>query len=283
MTHFRFAPFAVRPRPGFQVRGRRGFTAVEITMVATVIAILALLVLPIFRDRVEAARLAAAQDELDSIAKAILMVEADIGKGFQPRLQDLDNGEPLGGVAIVRGDIEPPVAAWNWTLEEPEQPFSRQRVVSGWKGPYLSFKRFAYVNSTGALNPELDPRWWTNTGNVLVVGQAGIPNFTGFGGPWTDNVNLTAGDEELADRYPIDPWGSPYLFFGKGRFDLSTAATNNVPPNAGDNYEYPNARLYCLGPNGVPGNSVAAPFSVPNDYRREGGVLGTGDDIDYRF
>lgn len=277
MTRFRFP--LLRPR-------RRGFTAVEITMVATVIAILALLVLPIFRDRVEAARVAAAQDELDSIAKAILMVEADIGKGFQPRLQDLDNGEAISSPpTIQRPDIEPPMAAWNWTLEQPEQPFSRQRVVSGWKGPYLSFKRFAYVNDNGnVLNPEIDFDFVTSSGNIIVVGGGGnAPAFNGFGGTGQDNVTLGAGDEEIADRYPIDPWGSPYLFFGKGRFDLTTAATTNVPPAAGDNYEYPNARLYCLGPNGFPGNNNQGPGAAPQDYRREAGILGTGDDIDYRF
>ena len=282
MTRFYSAPFAVRQRAGYHRPGRRGFTAVEMTMVATVIAILALLVLPIFRDRVEAARLAAAHDELDSIAKAILMVEADIGKGYQPRLQDLDNGEvqSTGGV-ILRPDIEPPMAAWNWTLEEPEQPFSRQRVVSGWKGPYLSFKRFAYISTDPATNPNLDNRWWDTVFNVLIIGPdgPGIPNFTGFGGPAQDD--LTPVSEEQADRYPIDPWGSPYVFFGKGRFDPSLADTG-LPINTGDNYEYPNARLYCLGPNGVPGN-IAAPFTNPDEYRREGGVLGTGDDIDYRF
>lgn len=281
MTRIYRAPFSLRPRAGWYRPGRRGFTAVEITMVATVIAILALLVLPIFRDRVEAARLAAAQDELDSIAKAILMVEADVGAGFQPRLQDLDNGPSLlANGNVTRVDIEPPIAAWNWTLETAEQPFSRQRVVSGWKGPYLSFKRFAYVSTDPALNPNLDDRWWLTTGNVLVVGAAGIPNFTGFGGPATDD--LTPGSEEEADRYPIDPWGSPYLFFGKGRFDPSTAATG-LPINAGDNYEYPSARLYCLGPNGVPGNSATAPLTVADEYRREGPFLGTGDDLDYRF
>lgn len=279
MTRIYRAPFSRRPRAGWYRPGRRGFTAVEITMVATVIAILALLVLPIFRDRVESARLAAAQDELDSIAKAILMVEADVGAGFQPRLQDLDNGAALtgSGSTIVRPDIEPPIAAWNYTLESGPVPFSRQRVVSGWKGPYLSFKRFAYVvDNGGPIQPALDDRFWLTTGNVIFVGQAGIPAFTGFGGAGIVDEPAPTTEEE-ADRYPIDPWGNPYLFFGKGRFDPSTPA---LPDPDDDNYEFPSARLYSMGPNGVPGN-VATAFNAA-DYRRNG-ELGNGDDLDYRF
>ena len=54
-----------------------GFTAMEITMVATIIAIIALLILPLFRARTDEAKEVAARDEIDSIVKAEVLVNAD--------------------------------------------------------------------------------------------------------------------------------------------------------------------------------------------------------------
>ena len=69
--------------------GERGFTAIEIAMVATVIAILSLIVLPLFRNRVDEAKIAAARADLASLMKAEMVAQADTGYYF--RLEDLDN------------------------------------------------------------------------------------------------------------------------------------------------------------------------------------------------
>ena len=74
-------------------RQEQGFTAVEIAMVATVIAILALLILPLFRTRTEEAKITAARDDMRSLAIAQMAAMADTGYYFRP--QDLDNTQQV--------------------------------------------------------------------------------------------------------------------------------------------------------------------------------------------
>ncbi len=261
------------PRRGALRHGRRGFTAVEIAMVATVIAILALLILPIFRQRTEEAREAAVRDELQSLAKAYILVEADLN-GFQPRLQDLDNVMNTGSaqVNVALRSTEPPYAEWNRTLgftsgTSPNVvPNNRPTtVVPNWKGPYVAMPKFTTVDDIQFLLPDAV---YPN-GPVYVVGaNAASPQYADPGG------NLS--DDPL-DRYPVDPWGNPYFFFGTGRLsDLQESTFNSRV-------------IYSMGPNGLPGNGANSPLI----YLRKGdaflsapttrGELGTGDDREFIF
>ncbi len=238
---------------GRRLRRRRGFTAVEIAMVATVIAILALLILPIFRKRTDEAKLAAANDELQSLAKAILIIESDLD-GFQPRLQDLDNIE-RNTATISNVTLDPPIAEWNRTLGFAIDGFTvvadtRPTVIQNWRGPYIAFRRADSVQNIVAiygLNIT-----YTNGGPIYVVGDDG-PNYNG-----------SVSDDAANDRYPLDPWNSPYLFYGR---------------ETDFNVRY----LVSMGPNGVPGDGVGGP---PNPFQRPGtggAELGTGDDLVFPF
>ncbi|MDK2971241.1 MAG: hypothetical protein PWP23_996 [Candidatus Sumerlaeota bacterium] len=251
-------------------RSNAGFTAVEMAMVATVIAIIALLILPIFRQRAEAAREAAVVDELSSLAKAQLLVEADTG--IQARLQDLDNGQGIDNG--LSNAVATPLAAWNGTLET-VLPISRATIDANWKGPYAAPKNFLYVGDINA-DAFLSNYIYQGPGSpgfIYVVGNGYEPAYTGgeaddFSSPDINNLP--------GDRYPVDPWGQPYIFYGQGRFpadDLTESTFNS-------------SVLYSLGPDGIPGLDTV-PFQAADSYRRptvyNGSTLGQGDDFEYRF
>jgi type II secretory pathway pseudopilin PulG len=259
--------------PAFGRRSPAGFTAVEIAMVATVIAIIALLILPIFRQRTEEARRVAALDELSSIAKAMLLIEADIG--IQVRLNDLDNGDELGNVTNDNVGTAPPIAAWNGTLES-DVAKSRDTVVANWLGPYAAFERFVYMTNSLAV-PTLDPFFYTENGGPIyhVTGARAFSGNTSGGTSITDTdvAPFPSDPIGLADRFPVDPWGQPYLFFGKGTIEYVGGGTAESVFNT--------SVVYSMGPDGFPGeNNPGAPLTF---YHRETGILGTGDDLQYRF
>lgn len=230
----------------------KGFTAVEIAMVATVIAILALLILPIFRQRAEEARSVAAQDELVSIAKATLLVEADMpGGNFLPQLSDFDNrsNKELVAADSVAADLEPPRVRWirpdgqPGRFEEMTEGDWEAMVIQNWEGPYLAFR------------------------NTVSLQEIAIrfPNFTSNQqGPILIPPSYTA-EELAADKYPVDPWGSPYLLFGAEETVYNVRA------------------VFSLGPDGRPSSPDLVPAIQPSHYNRRDGVLGTGDDLDFLF
>lgn len=259
---------------------RRGFTAVEVAMVATVIAIIALLALPIFRSRVESAREAAVLDELSSLAKVQLLVEADVN--YYARLQDLDNGQniDLNGPGIQNSPARAvPIAGWNGTLNTGTGAPTRGVWINNWQGPYLgaaSGGRSNSVRRTASVG-ELQNYWFNgplgDAGFIWVVGQNGMPSYSdpNFG---------TVNDNFNDDRYPIDPWGQPYIFFGPG-----TYGPNNFPGGFTES-TYQSSLLVSLGPDGVPGTAIG-PFTEPQAYFRSALESTEGlpdvDDFLYRF
>jgi prepilin-type N-terminal cleavage/methylation domain-containing protein len=268
--------------------GRRdaGFTAIEIAMVAAIIAILALIILPIFRGRVEDAKKAAAQSDLASLMKAEMVVKADTD--FYARLEDLDNvalnspnTAPPNGVTVevpffvynAAGVGTPPVA-------RPPLSTAQRTQLGGtadspkWKGPYVAMQHvitYADAKAQAALPGDVVWRYvlQTQTGNSY---QSAIQDF------------LTATTSGCYDsdnnRIPVDPWGNPYLFFAPTGVDTSGNAS---PPR------FPNCAIYSLGPNGLPGDGGVAPSAAA--YQREQtvitpnstSVLGKGDDLMVQF
>lgn len=232
----------------------KGFTAVEIAMVASIIAIIALLILPIFRQRAEEARRVAAQDELQSLTKALLLVEADIpGGAFLPRLNDLDNPENTAKVASdpLFANADPPRARWipgtsvtvPGRFEIIPDPQYFASVVPSWKGPYIAVKnaitlRTLLINHTQTTDQRQGP---------IAIFDTGL-----------DAATLDI------DRYPVDPWGSPYILFGP------------------EETIYNSRVIYSMGPDGLPG-STGNPVPPDSDFDRRSGVLGTGDDYSFIF
>jgi type II secretory pathway pseudopilin PulG len=247
-------------------------------MVITVIAILALLILPLFRDRVEAARQAAVQDELQSLAKAEMLVYADCGMFV--RLQDLDNGTQYNDPP-VRPDQEIPIASWNRPLSQSQRARLRQGAKV-WKGPYISMGKYKYMELdqnpvTGEPGArQLVPEFFWSGGGTLIGQQGGPIMDLTPGLSWLDPAGYF---DSWEDRILLDPWGTPYLFFGPGKLTEENGAFLQQESN------FSGAVLYSLGPDGMPGAGQAyqPPAGSPINLLREGYQLGNGDDYAYYF
>lgn len=243
---------------------RRGFTAVEIAMVASVIAIIALLILPVFRQRAEEARKVAVQDELQSLTKALLLVEADMpGGGFLPRLNDLDNPEntALTSLSPPTPGFDPPRARWipgtssltpgRYEVITPAARYY-STVVPNWKGPYVAMKNTMSLQDV--LNGFIQTTDRRQGPIAIFDPTSGVPVADQIDGNLATNT----------DRYPKDPWGSPYILFGP------------------EETIYNSRELYSMGPNQLPGLTTN-PAPPDSDFDRRSGVLGTGDDYSFKF
>lgn len=291
-----------RPAPA---PARRGFTAIELTAVATIITILALILLPIVRNRVDQARVVAAEDDMRTIEIAQVLARADTGHFF--RISDLDN--PIADPEDIQDAVDDgdeaeldsvlgqlPTAYWNrpiplFALDGTETSFDIRGhpLVSMWKGPYTRFSttKFETLETLVTLAPQLfrsvdigqDPA----ADLSLVAGSqtAGVNN--GEGGPILIIRNTTNGvQDDIADdeTTAVDPWGSPYLFFGAERI------ATNLPTNIdGNESNFGVALVVSFGPDGLPGTPDADDVGLIDEetYYRETGWIGTGDDIARTF
>jgi len=242
----------------FKKRTKYGFTAIEITMVATIIAIIALIVLPVFRKRTAEARVNAAQDGLVGIGKAEAIAFADSGKFF--RLMDLDNTEVFTST-IDDPDIEVPRTTWNQVLTTQGRSALREQ----WQGPYANTQSFITLEDImKAPEDGGRPYMLSLNGGPIFILRAGDPRF-----------QTTMVEDSLEDKIPTDPWDSPYIFFGTGQL---------VPGDATET-DYKSTVVYSLGPDGVPGEDLTlqAEIENPANYRRGSPYLGTGDDLTHYF
>ena len=249
----------------FTRSNQRAFTAVEVAMVASVIAILALLILPIFRQRAEEAKVTAANDEIQSLAKALILIEADLpGGNFLPQLSDLDNRENTVADRTAAGfdpTLEPATTIWNRTTALFEiNPIASYNatVRANWRGPYIAVRNTKSLTEIATAYPQLTANG-ANLGPITIFGNNG---FTFANDPYTSNA--TALDNE---RYPVDPWGTPYLLYGP-------ETVYNV------------RLLLSLGPNATPGNNATpanADFDRPNTEARLKTASTVGDDLSFFF
>ena len=230
---------------------RRGVTAVEMIAVVTIIAILALILIPTLRGRVAHSRSVAVEEELANLAKVVSLAHEETEYYF--RLQDYDN---LAGLLANPDDpqfytdpnIEVPVAVRTGLLDEPVMLTAAQRQIltERWQGPYTQFNNYMTIGEIRVAWPEID-----NGINPPVPGD----------GP------IFALAEEDGGRYPLDPWGAPYLFFGPGILQETTYFGTPV--------------LYSMGPDSLPGDNAAP--SSGDYYPSPVGVLGTEDDVVWNF
>ena len=256
-----------------------GFTAIEVAMVATVIAILALIVLPLFRNRVEEAKLAAAKGDLASLMKAEMVAKADTG--YYWRLEDLDNVEaanstatplapPANGITVETPPLYFTPLGGGSTVEDPRditipewQALAGTETEPKFKGPYASFNRsISYQDLRNAP-----------IGTLVLRSLAG-GNYAAI----RDIQNAGTGlYDALENRHPVDPWGNPYLFF--------------PPSKTYGSYNY--SLIVSLGPDGLPADEIIRGGTglTAANYTREGSNttdpaddwLGRGDDIEVRF
>src|SRR5690606_10232041 len=122
----------------------------------------------IYRNRVEDAKIAAAQADLNALMKAQQVVKADIDA--YARLEDLDNIELNGYTAMPPGGVTNEVPFFlyrtpNRSLPGPD-PNSRDILTQSerqqlagtedhprWRGPYIAFQRsITYQNATAVTS-----------------------------------------------------------------------------------------------------------------------------------
>ncbi len=285
----------IRINPRTSRRKRRGFTAIELSAVASIIAILALILIPIVRKRLESARQTAALDDLRSLDTAEMIASADTAYFF--RLADLDNpapdldtfnnpaSTPAQRAQAVRSV---PNAIWNRILTAAEQSNGNtpQLGLLGalWNGPYITFNKGKFVPSSsiipGAGAGNRFRRVDIDTGtNVTAAADSGPMPIFESGTPNADPFN---DDDANNDNIPIDPWGQPYIFFGPDA--MGAGAGQTWLTNAGiKETRFGVSVVYSTGPNGLPGDAVGV---TQEDYFRfQAGVtpvnskLGSDDDI----
>jgi len=257
-SHYRSLP------GGSPIAPERGFTAAELSAVAAIIAILALIIVPIFRDRVDETKRIATLDDMQGMAKALMLVKADTGRFV--RLQDLDNPD-----AIVNdppnSSQEVPIGTYTKPFTDPDE---RTFFATNWDGPYAAFQRHITLAELLATNFAIQ-----NGGPALIFdattpgAPAGPPLYTDFSG----------------DRYPIDPYGTPYIFHvGRSDYPVGGWASYGI---AGET-PFGNCALFSLGPNQLPGDGtnlggLGSLNATANPLWRESAVVGTGDDLSYIF
>lgn len=256
-------------------RGNAGFTAIEIAMVAAVIAILSLIVLPIFRNRVEDAKIAAAQGDLSALMKAEQVVKADTDA--YARLEDLDNIELLGYTSMPPGGVDKEVPWFRYVAPRrgfSPDPQTREQMTDAqrqqfagtesnpvWRGPYIAFQNFIRYEDfrSAAINPAYSDMSATSNGPGAAIQDD----------PNRDHDN---------NRIPVDPWGNPYLFF--------PPTGNSADPSASQE-AYSSSAIYSMGPNGVPGDGSAGPAAYDRVYSIQNpgddGALGKDDDLMVEF
>lgn len=251
------------PRVTARVPLRRGFTAVEISMVVTVIAILALLILPLFQSQTEEARIAAAENDIRVFATAMQLANAHTGYFYT--LSTLDNTDNYD-IATVDATLDVPVNTWNDQLTAAE----RGAIADRWEGPYSSIRHYLTPPELNLLQPNT---WFRGS----LTG--GLPN--GDNGPLNLTTDPTIGAVNWQnDHVPLDPWGQPYLFYGPDYYHLP----NGVGGAAGQETRYRNALYVSLGPNGLPGDGSAglSPFTLAREQLQTLMQQPNSDDI-YRF
>jgi prepilin-type N-terminal cleavage/methylation domain-containing protein len=287
--------------PAGASRRRRGFTAIELTAVATIITILALILLPIVRNRVDQARVVAAEDDMRTIEIAETLARADTGHFF--RISDLDG--PIADpediedavadndeqeLANILGQLpasywDRPIPSFAITGTESSFDLRGHPLVAMWKGPYTRFstQKFQTLEILVSVVPALFRSYNIATGANLAFGGStdttGTPIDHGNGGPIliirnTEVANFGDVQDDMAQGQTtaIDPWGAPYIFFG------ANAIATNLPAGiSGNESNFGIAAVYSLGPDGLPGSDVQ---SIDEEtYYRESGFIGTGDDL----
>lgn len=282
----------IAARAAWIAGGQRGFSAIEVTAVAAIIFIMALILIPIVNKRVEESKIKAAMDDMVAIEKAEQMAFGYTGHYY--RLCDLSRNEPNPGddkklynaPALVPSlaSVKVPMAYWNKPITRDTETIY---LVNNWKGPYLpplATERSLSLADLSTLRPELcNGSPLPNNANVL-----GGPIFL-FALDDVDehhppNSSSGTGQGFIDRRYPIDPWGNPYLFFGPGYYGSEAGQLALDVQQA----SYDNCVVYSTGPDGAVSDATTRQLggvspTAPQYFFREHNLLGTGDDLKREF
>jgi len=258
----------ILPRRSTRLARLKGFSAIEVIAVATIIAILALILIPILTKEVSKSRDTAAKDEMSNLAKVITLAFAYTDRYY--RLQDYDNPS----IYFPPPRIDDPtneVPGTFYGMTVPMTPAERARIKDKWNGPLTVFHNSATMLELYQSFP--------NALTIISAGGGGIlqgagPIYAFVTAPLdaTQPAPPPPTLDERRDHYPLDPWGNPYFYFPAGAVQIPGVASESVYSPV----------IFSMGPDGLPGNKTNP--TSPDYYPPPLGVLGTGtDDVTWKF
>lgn len=243
---------------------RRGFTAIELSAVVTIIAILVLILTPIVRNRVEEAKVAAARDDMWTIEKAQMLAYGYTGQFY--RLQDLWMPKPQAPVSdlpaanrIQQLRLALPRALWDRRI-----PSSQLlNIYQNFNGPFMSPPgRSETIEDLIISAPVLFRGQVPDTGAALPGGPILVLTANAQVGDAVGDLQNARGETFSAAQgdpidYPVDPWGLPYIYFGPNMMDTTDGdiAIPAARRYAGET-DFSTSLVFTLGPDGLPGLSA---------------------------
>jgi prepilin-type N-terminal cleavage/methylation domain-containing protein len=234
-------------RPVFRARnsGQRGFTLVEILVVAIVISLLSAIAVINIQQFVDNNKRKSVIADARSLATALGFSHDDIG--FYPKLCFLDSSKTDPGLSIANAAIDPAVQAQQidrfhnffqlYGLNY--QSSAGFGAVNNWRGPYISISSTRSGASQG------------QGGSVFVE----IPADNGF--------SPTDPNNGAIQEWPADVWGQPYVVYAM-KWELNSSGVYerrfigvdlDGNPRINEFRESPDAFLAIVsyGKNAVPG------------------------------
>lgn len=166
------------------MRNQRGFTLIEVIVVAAIIAILAGILVPMIFNQVDEAKKTRAQADCKSVVSAIIMFRKDTGKWpfFMP-------GDCTQTYTTLQGGgttapLDNPAGAWGVSLND-----IALGLILNLPGIQPPVAQACYDNKARSYMPETSPDPW---GNQYIVNAA---NFAGPNPVWV----LSAGPNGCLD------------------------------------------------------------------------------------
>ena len=159
-------------RPLAKRRRRRGFSALELTAVSTIMAILSLLVVQNLTKAVAKSRIKAAGSEMESIGGILTFAYGETSRWYP--LQLLDNTSSLPGAALLQSPYGVPTNYYHYTPKPPSgnnpstwtsgnSPWNvitvadnggeRASLAKMWKGPYTNFNKSITMSELRLIYP----------------------------------------------------------------------------------------------------------------------------------
>jgi len=210
-------------------KGQRAVTLTELLVVLAIIGLLATIAVPVYVSKMEQAKIVTAKHEVRELADAeeicgilhgyyvpLCMLD-DLpyrSSGRPPRVDDVENTANILDPYLI--DVAIPILEQRGNQKQlgsnrNDTP-SVGKLYFGWQGPFINFKRY-------------------------YMGQ----------GIYTEPATPT--NDRIAQDYPLDPWGNPYLMATER--GLVTLIGQIPSPDVTLEHSFDRMAILSLGPDGT--------------------------------